>query len=81
MTTRLSVDRFEGEGKQTAVLVTDDGLSLNFPRALLPRGCRAGDVVSLTVERDAEETRRVADAARKVQDELKRRDGGEDLAL
>jgi hypothetical protein len=29
MPTRLSFDRFEGKGKQVAVLVADDGATLN----------------------------------------------------
>ena len=36
MSTRLSLDRFEGKGKQIAVLLTDDGATLNIPRSLLP---------------------------------------------
>jgi hypothetical protein len=45
MTTRLSVDRFEGDKKQVAVLLTDDGAHVNFPRALFPKGVKAGDVL------------------------------------
>ena len=38
MTTRLSLDRFEGENKSIAVLLTDDGDTINFPKSLLPAG-------------------------------------------
>src|SRR5215813_11551798 len=34
MTLRLSIDRFEGDRKQTAVLLTDDGTPINFPKGL-----------------------------------------------
>ena len=51
MTLRLSIDRFEGDRKQVAVLLTDDGTPINFPRALLPKGARAGDVLTLQLER------------------------------
>ena len=81
MTIRLSIDRFEGDGKQIAVLLTDDGQTINFPRALLPKGCRAGDVLALNLERDTEATRRVSEETRKLQDELESRDTGEDLVL
>jgi len=81
VTIRLSIDRFEGDGKQIAVLLTDDGQAVNFPRALLPEGCRAGDVLTLDLERDAEATRRVAAETKQVQGELKARDTGEDLVL
>lgn len=81
MTTQLTIDRFEGSGKHVAVLLTDDGETINFPRALLPKGAEAGDVLTLTIERDAEATKRVAEETRRVQDELQSRDSGGDLKL
>jgi hypothetical protein len=78
---RLSIDRFEGDKKQIAVLLTDDGTALNFPRALLPKGSKAGDVLAFSVERDAEATRRVAEETKRVQAEFKTRDTGEDIKL
>jgi hypothetical protein len=81
MTIRLSIDRFEGARNQTAVLLTDDGTPINVPKALLPRGARPGDVLTLRIERDTEATRRVAEATRRVQDDLKKRDPGGDIRL
>ena len=81
MTVRLSIDRFEGDHKQVAVLLTDDGTPINFPNALLPKGARAGDVLSLTIERDTAATQKVADQTRKVQDELKKTDPGGDIRI
>ena len=81
MTLRLSIDRFEGDRKQIAVLLTDDGTPINIPKALLPKGARPGDVLTLQIERDTEATKRVADATRRVQDDLKKRDPGGDLRL
>ena len=49
MTTRVSLDRFEGKNKSIAVLVTDDGESINLPGACSP-GAKAGDVLSLSLE-------------------------------
>ena len=43
MTIRLSIDRFEGDKKQIAVLLAEDGTAINFPKALLPKGAKAGD--------------------------------------
>jgi hypothetical protein len=40
---RLSIDRFEGEKKQIAVLLTDDGGQINFPKKLLPKVVRDGN--------------------------------------
>ncbi len=81
MTIHLSIDRFEGNRKQIAVLLTDGGDAINFPKALLPKGARAGDVLTFQIERDAATTKQVADATRRVQGDLKKRDPGGDLQL
>ena len=78
---RLSIDRFEGDRKQIAVLLTDDGEQINWPKKLLPRGTKAGDILTLILDRDAEATRQVAEQTRKVQDELKETDKGGDIKL
>jgi hypothetical protein len=76
---QLSLDRFEGDKKQVAVLLTDDGTQVNFPKTLLPKGSKAGDVFSLTIEKDTEETGKVADQTRVVQGDLKKTDPGGDI--
>ncbi|WZO98733.1 DUF3006 domain-containing protein [Isosphaeraceae bacterium EP7] len=81
MSTRLTVDRFEGEGKAIAVLLTEGGDPLEFPKALLPKGTRPGDVLNFVIEKDAGATRAVADATGKVQDELAKGDDGGDIKL
>jgi Protein of unknown function (DUF3006) len=78
---RLSIDRFEGDKKQVAVLLTNDGTQINFPKALLPKGSRAGDILTLTIEKDVEATKTVARETRAVQDELKKTDPGGDIKL
>ena len=60
MSIRLSLDRFEGKSKQIAVLVTDDGEIVNLPKSLLPPGTKPGDVLTLTLERDAAASHQVA---------------------
>jgi hypothetical protein len=81
MTLHLSVDRFEGKNKSIAVLLTDEGDSISFPKALLPAGVMAGDVLTLTLERDAEATRKLAEETRAVQRDLKQTDPGGDIKL
>ncbi|MDR3620035.1 MAG: DUF3006 domain-containing protein [Paludisphaera borealis] len=81
MAIHLSVDRFEGDDKSIAVLVTDDGATINVPKALLPPGAKAGDVLTMTLERDEAATKKLADDTRKVQDELKATDPGGDIKL
>jgi hypothetical protein len=78
---RLTIDRFEGDKKQIAVLLTEDGETLNVPRKLLPSGVKAGEVLVVRIERDAAATREVARQTRLVEDELDRRDPGGDLSL
>lgn len=81
MSTRLSLDRFEGKGKQIAVLMTDDGLALNLPKSILPPGTKPGDVLTLTLERDDLESKQLAEETRQVQDRLADRDPGGDIKL
>lgn len=81
MKLRLTIDRFEGDKQDVAVLLADDGTPIDFPRRLLPKNARAGDVLALTIERDASATKRVADATRKVQGEIKKTDPGGDVKI
>jgi hypothetical protein len=78
---RLSIDRFEGDKHQIAVLLIEDGTPINFPKGLLPRGAKAGDVLTFQIERDLEATKQVADQTKAVQTELRKRDPGGDLKL
>jgi hypothetical protein len=79
--TIVSLDRFEGRNKSIAVLVTDEGEQIHVPRSLLPSGSKAGDVLSLTLERDPEATKNLAEETRQVQQDLKKIDPGGDLKL
>jgi hypothetical protein len=81
MSTRLSLDRFEGKGKQIAVLLTDDGETFNLPKSILPAGTRPGDVLTLSLSRDDVATKQVAEETRQVQDKLAERDPGGDIKL
>lgn len=81
MKVSLTIDRFEGDSKQIAVLVDDQDRTIDFPRDLLPEGSRAGDVITLTMARDEDAAKRIADEGRKLQDELGTTDPGGDLAL
>ena len=81
MVIRLAIDRFEGEKKSIAVLISDDGTPINFPKRLLPRGSRAGDVLTFVIERDVTTTRKVTLETRKLQDELRKTDPGGDIRL
>jgi hypothetical protein len=78
---RLSLDRFEGKNKSIAVLLTEDGDAINVPKGLLPAGVKAGDVLTLSLERDAEATRKLVEETRALQQELTKGDSGGDIKL
>ena len=78
---RLSLDRFEGKNKSIAVLLTEGGDAINLPKTLLPAGVKAGDVLTLSLERDAEATRKLVEETRALQQELKKGDDGGDIKL
>jgi Protein of unknown function (DUF3006) len=77
----LSVDRFEGKDKSIAVLVSDDGATINLPKSFLPPEVKAGDVLAMTLERDEAATIKLAAETRKIQDELLATDPGGDITL
>jgi hypothetical protein len=81
VTIRQSIDCVEGDRKQIAVLLTEDGPAISFPKALLPKSVKAGDPLTLLIERDAEGTRELAADTRKVQDQLRKTDPGGDIRL
>ena len=81
MNARLSLDRFEGDDKRIAVLLTEDGRSINVPRDLLPEDARAGDCLVLTLERDAGATAEVRKKTRAVRSRLRKTDPGGDIKL
>ena len=83
MITLFSFDRFEGKGKQQiAVLVADDGTTVNLPKLLLPPAAKPGDVLTLALELDPGATARLkAGDSERGQADLSKRDPGGDIKL
>lgn len=81
MTTRLTLDRFAGDDKSLAVLLTDDGKAISVPRTLLPESTKAGDVLRLELTRDGEATRNLERESHQLETELDQRDPGGDIKL
>ncbi len=82
MKTRLSFDRLEGDRQEIAVLLADDGTTINLPKAVpLPRAARPGDVLTLALTRDLKATRQLAEQTKAIQQELKATDPGGDIKL
>ena len=61
--------------------MADDGTPMNVPKKLLPKGSKAGDILTLSVEKDVQATRKLARETRAVQDDLKKTDPGGDIKL
>ncbi len=53
---KATVDRID-EGIAVLISRDDDTLQFRIPAALLPPGCREGDILSVTFERDDAATR------------------------
>ena len=67
---RVQIDRFEDNGWAVLLLYPDGRRSFEVPRALLPEGVSAGDVFEVRFEYDREETFRIAEANRRLLDDL-----------
>lgn len=78
MTVQLSLDRFEGK---LAVLASEDGASIDVPRAWLPADAKPGDVLSVAFARDEAATARLAEETKAIQAEMKAADDGGDIKL
>ena len=74
----LSFDRYEG---RIAVLLTDDGRQVDFPKELLPKGAKPGDMLSFSIEVDREATESLKSGTQALQDKLRKTDSGEDIKL
>ncbi|MEI8376336.1 MAG: DUF3006 domain-containing protein [Planctomycetota bacterium] len=74
----FSFDRYEGK---IAVLLTDDGRQVDFPKELLPKGAKPGDMLSFSIEVDREATESLKRGTQALQDKLRKTDSGEDIKL
>jgi len=74
----LSFDRYEGN---IAVLLIDDGRQVDFPKELLPKGAKPGDMLSFSIEVDREATESLKRETQSLQDKLRKTDSGEDIKL
>ena len=75
---KLSFDHYEG---RFAVLLTDDGQQVDFPKELLPKGAKPGDMLSFSMEVDREATESLKRRTQALQDKLRTTDSGEDIKL
>ena len=74
----LSFDRYEGH---FAILLTEEGQQVDFPKELLPKGTKSGDMLSFSIDVDREATDALKRETRELQDKLRKTDTGEDIKL
>jgi hypothetical protein len=73
---RAVIDRVEGE--LAVLLLGDKGESkLNLPLSLLPEGCREGDVLNVSFERDPAATEQAKERVSGLMEKLKKKSQGE----
>ena len=75
---RFTIDRFEA---QWAVLETPNGKTINYPRNLLPKGAKEGDVFNLNIDISKEATEERKTNIQGRVDDLKKKDNGGDIQL
>ena len=69
------IDRFEGE--LAVLLLGDKGeFRLNFPLSLFPAGCKEGDILNISIERDPEATEQTKERVSGLMEKLKQKSQG-----
>ena len=70
------IDRVEGE--LAVLLLGDKGeFKLNLPLSQLPDGCKEGDILSISIERDPEATSQAKERVSGLMEKLKKKGQGE----
>ena len=69
------IDRVEG--KLAVLLIGDESTKLNIPLSLLPAGCKEGDVLNISFERDPEATGQAKERVSGLMEKLKKKGQGE----
>ena len=69
------IDRVEGD--LAVVLVGEKGeFKLNLPLSLLPEGCKEGDVLNISIERDSAATDQAKERVTDLMEKLKKKGQG-----
>jgi hypothetical protein len=68
------IDRVEG--KIAVLLLGDESTTLNIPLSLLPAGCKEGDVLNISIERDVVGTEQTKERVTDLMDRLKKKGQG-----
>jgi len=71
---KATIDRFEGE--LAVLLMGDERVKVNMPHSLLPEGCKEGDILNISIERDPEATQQARERVSGLMEKLKKKSQG-----
>ena len=68
------IDRVED--KIAVLLLEDESIKLNIPLSLLPDGCKEGDILNMSFERDVVGTEQAKERVSSLMEKLKKKSQG-----
>ncbi len=71
---KATIDRIEG--KLAVLIAGEENVRFNLPIALLPQGCREGDVLNISFEQDLEATEQAREQVSSLMEKLKKKGRG-----
>ena len=71
---KATIDRIEG--KIAVLLLGDESIKLNIPLSQLPDGCKEGDILNISIERDLAATEQTKEHVTDLMDKLKKKSQG-----
>jgi hypothetical protein len=71
---KATIDRIEG--KIAVLLLGDEGTKLNIPISQLPDGCKEGDILNMSFERDVVGTEQAKERVSGLMEKLKKKSQG-----
>ena len=71
---KATIDRIEG--KMAVLIAGEENVRFNLPLVLLPQGCKEGDVLNISFERDLEATEQARERVSSVMERLKKKGRG-----
>jgi len=71
---KATIDRIEG--KMAVLIAGVENTKFDLPLALLPQGCKEGDVLNISIERDPEATQQAKERVSGLMERLKKKSQG-----
>ncbi len=70
---KATLDRFE-DGCAVLLVRDDEAIEIDVPAFLLPEGCEEGDILDITIKRDAEGTVEARERVSRLIEKLKKKE-------